>query len=135
MARLYRSDLTLTRSASTAGWTDSVALRLLGRQGRILTVKLREDATYDDATEATLYLVDTSGTVSAAPDDLDVVYESDTLALAGSATAASLADALPVPAPYAVDAIGNLRAAAYVSVSTGSTTTKLYVTVLAEVWD
>ncbi len=68
-----------------------------GRQGRILAVKARLDATNDNWTSGSIYIVDHSDSplVSAVPDDLDVVYtSSDPASWTGHATTADLQDNL-----------------------------------------
>ena len=127
--RIVRADVVIRRSSST-GWTDVESLAILGRYGRILAVKVRMD-NGDPATAATLYIADSA--LTSTPDELDVFYESASMALTGSTTAADYQDALQTPAAYAVDAIGDLRVAAYVTTASGDS--DLNVMVLAEVWD
>lgn len=119
----------VTLSTSSTGWV-SVALPVLGRAGKVLSIKLREDATDDGASAGAFYLTDgaPSGTV---PDE-DVFYASGELAFAGSAAEASLRDVIPGGAPYRVASIGGLYAGIDVSATTGATT--FYLDVIAEVW-
>ena len=125
---IERARIKLRRT--NTGWV-SAGLPELGRFGRIHAVKLRCDATEDDGTAPVLYVA--RGAMSATPDDLDVFYQSAAIALSGSATAASLMDALPAPATYRVADLGDLQVAANITAG-GSGATTLWVEILAEVW-
>ncbi len=132
---MVKAEVTLVRDSASTGWTDTERLSLLGRSGRILAVMLREDATEEYGSAANLYIAKASSSLSSAPDDLDTFYSSGSLAVTDSATEASLMDALPVPSPYLVDAIGDVRMAANITAGSGSNDTHLHVVVYAEVWD
>ncbi len=125
---VVRANTTLTRSST--GWTTAKKLPQLGTQGLILSVSLRMSAS-GAGTAATLYVGDDDFTD--APDDLDVAYESASISLSGSATAAELRDALSVPAPYSVGAPGDLQVNANITAG-GAGASTLNVTILAEVF-
>ncbi len=115
------------------GWV-TAPLRELGRSGRILSVRLREDATSAHGTAA--FLVISRGTPSDSTDELDLFYRSGSIALTGSTTVASHGDALVPPAAYRVPDLGDLQVGVKITaVGTGTTTTTLlWVDILAEVW-
>jgi hypothetical protein len=115
---------------TNTGWA-TAALPQLGRSGRILSVRVREDATSAAGTAG--YLVLARGAPSDSTDDLDVFYRSGAFALAGSATTASFGDALVPPAPYRVPDLGDLQVG--VNLTAGGTgATLLWIDILAEVW-
>jgi len=128
-ASLVKTTVQLTGSAD--GFLTAKALPMLGKEGRILAIKIREDATDDQATDAVFYIADDD--LGDAPDDLDVFYESASVSLAGSATTASLEDALSVPAPYCVAAVGDVKLGCNITAG-GAGDTTLDVVVYAEVW-
>ena len=129
--RMVRKQLTLALSSGT-GWATARPLPALGRQGRILAVLARKDDTNNAATAIEVWIADAA--LSATPDDLVVFYASGSVDVSGSGsdTDASLRDALAVPAPYAVDAVGDVRV--NLKVTAGSGATDVYITVYAEVW-
>lgn len=115
----------------------------LGRFGRLLSVKARLDASDNNATSATAYIVDGSETGNALatggavlPEDGVVFYQSSSTSFTGSAKTADLADSLSDPGEYAVGAndptlqTSDLKLGLLV-VGTGAFT--FYVDVLAEV--
>jgi hypothetical protein len=65
-----------------------------GTSGQLLTVKVRQDAGDTNSASAVAAYVANGGksALAAAPDDLDVFYQSDTTAFTKSATAAGIAD-------------------------------------------
>jgi hypothetical protein len=83
--------VTLTKSGT--GYSSTVALTDLGTAGVLALVQLRLDATLDEGSTAIL-VISTSSTISAATIDEDIVYESDSFGMVGSATIASLIDNL-----------------------------------------
>jgi hypothetical protein len=127
-AHIRRVEVKLSPSDSAT--TASTTLPQLGSQGRVLAVKLRMDAS-EPATEARLYMADRE--VGGSTDELDVVYDSGAIALTASATTASYADALPVPAPYDVAKVGGLHVTVELT-STGAGTSNIQVAIWAEVW-
>ncbi len=128
-SRMVKAEVTL--SGTGTGWTDTERLSILGKTGRILAVSARASAA--GGTAAELFIAEATGDISSDPDDLDTFYDSGSLALTASSTEASLMDALPIPSPYAVDELGDIRVAA--NITAGSGTTTLLVAVYAEVWD
>jgi hypothetical protein len=107
----------------------AVALPVLGTAGKVLSVQLREDASVAGASAGELFLTDGS---ASGPADAAIFYASGAVALSGSATAASLRDAIPGGVPYKVNAIGDLYAC--VNVTSGTGNAKFYIDIIAEVW-
>jgi len=132
----------LSGDFSATQWV-SVDLFELNRYGRLLSVKARLDASDNNATSATAYIVDGSETGNALapggavlPEDGVVFYQSSSTAFIGSAKTAELAESLSDPGEYYVKnvdtALGtsDLRLGLLV-VATGAF--KFYVDVMAEV--
>lgn len=136
---LAKRTYTLTRTQATTGLTNAVALVGLGHTGNIVKVQVREDLDEDRGTAGVLYIADnvlTGTTIPAA----DIVYQSSSITLSGSATAASLdADlavaALPKGEPYVLKDIGTPLNALLEITAFGGTpsATTVYLTIWAEV--
>ncbi len=127
---IERTSVVLSGISST-GW-QSVSLPVLGRAGKVLSIKLREDASLAKVSAAAVYLTDGSGS---APADEDVFYASGSLAVAGSATEASLKDVIPGGAPYRVSRLGDLCACVDVTAVGGAGASgTLHLDIIAEVW-
>ncbi len=124
--------VSVTWSISATGWT-STALPSLGRAGKVLSVKLREDATLAKVDGAVLYVTD--GAKTATPTDESVFYASGALAVSGHATSASLRDVIDGGAPYRVAGIGDLHLVLNATSAGGSGASgSIFVDLIAEVW-
>ncbi len=126
---MIRIATVLLEKDETTGFTNVVALPEFVRAGMILAVQVREDATDKDATAATVYICDAEdGDLGTAPPDAQVFYESESIALTGSAKVASLIEPLS-NSPYkcgkgkALKCVANITATAGVS----EASTKLHV--------
>ena len=135
---LAKRTYTLTRTPASGGLTNAVPLVGLGHTGNIVKVQVREDLASDRGTAGVLYIADNplaSVTIPAS----DLVYQSGSITLSGSATAASLdADlaiaALPKGEPYALKGNKPLNAIVNITaVGGGVSATVLYLTIWAEV--
>ncbi len=116
---------------SGTGWMTATGLDLLGCCGEVIAVIVRRSSG-SSALDGTVYIADDS--LDGTPDDRDIVYESGSVSFgtASSSTAASLRDVLPVRAPYAVGASGDLKLGCNIATGSGSNT--LLVTIYAEVY-
>jgi len=136
---LAKRTYTLTRTPASAGLTNVVSLVGLGQTGNIVKVQVREDLASDRGTAGVLYIADNplaSVTIPAS----DLVYQSGSITLSGSATAASLdADlaiaALPKGEPYMLNDVNTpLNARVNITaVGGGVSATTVYLTIWAEV--
>jgi hypothetical protein len=136
---LAKRTYTLTRTPASGGLTNAVPLVGLGHTGNIVKVQVREDLASDRGTAGVLYIADDALADVTIPAS-DLVYQSGSITLSGSATAASLdADlaiaALPKGEPYVLKDTGTpLNAIVNITaVGGGVSTTVLYLTIWAEV--
>ena len=138
---LAKRTYTLTRAAATTGVTAVVSLTGLGLTGNIVKFQVREDLTDNKGDEGVLYIADSTLSNVAAIPATDLVYQSGTLTLTPSATAAT-ADtdlavaALPKGEPYVLKDAGTPLNAILNVTSTrggGATATTIYLTIWAEV--
>lgn len=83
----------VTLVGSGTGYTNTVELPLLGDGGVLVHAQVREDATLDEGSTATLIVAKVTPIDATTPDE-DIAYESDPITLVGSATVASLIDNL-----------------------------------------
>jgi len=140
---LAKRTYVLTRSASTIGETDSVALTGLGQTGNIVKFSIRLDVTSDRASAGILYIADAPIASTASIASKDLVYQSGTItSLVGSATAVASANAsgglatteLPKGQPYVLKGTLPLNAKFKITARTGSASASvLYLTIWAEV--
>ncbi len=126
---IVRADVEI--SGTGAVWMDAADLDLLGCCGEIIAVIVRRSSG-TGALDGTVYIGDDA--LDNTPDDRDLVYESGSVSFgtASSSTSASLRDVLPVRAPYAVAAPGDLKLGC--NIATGSNSNTLSVTIYAEVY-
>lgn len=134
-------------AAVGTGWTsvtvdtaNCAELDYLRSHGRILEVKVREDATLNDCAVGSFYICDgRTGKWDGAstPDDLDVIYSYTGVTFTGHATTASINDALGGTSPYAyywVPQNTDLRIGINVTTAGGGgASTLLYCLIVAEV--
>lgn len=129
---------TVELTVATTGYSvGGVLSEKFGREGKILQVVSRLDPTLDKATAGVIIITDgEADAIDADTPDEAKVYESSSITMAGgSATVAELIDTQDPPAPYALAIDEQLKIAANITAAAGGgASTKLYVTVIAEVY-
>lgn len=126
---------TVELTVANTGYSETGSLSLkFGQRGKILFVTSRLDATLDKATAGVVVITDGVTTIDANTPDESKVYESASITMAGgSATVAELSEATSAPYTLAVDE--QLKIAANITAAAGGgASSKLYVSVRAEVY-
>ena len=132
--RIQSVPVTLTKTST--GYSATTPLTQLGREGKILQVRVREDVTLDEMSVGD-FIIANATTIGAATPEEDIVYRDVGTSYTGSATVLSLNDNVAADggAPYKVVTAGDLGVAINVTTAAGGgASTSVDAVIDAEVW-